>query len=187
MLVFSAVNGQALMDVMLNTYGSFDLAIKLLQDNGISNLDYDIVGGEQFEWDETLTADQSVNTINSNSNIVYSTSIIKNATLSTIVQGNTGATPNNNGYYQPSNPNPATMIKYENVQPFEYVASGGETSITLTQLIGASIVQIIREIKPMAPSDFSFNVNTGQITFNNGISLTQGETLAGIYTKIVTS
>lgn len=86
-------------------------------------------------------------------------------------------------------PNPDDMIKYEQNLPFEYTAAAdGETVIILTQLIGAlRILQIEKEIKPMAATDFSFNNNTGQISLLNGQEMAKDETLYGIYVKLITS
>lgn len=187
MLVFKAINGQSILDIILNTYGTFDLSIKLLQDNAIANINYAIVGGEKISWDNTLTADQVVNVINTNTNTIYSTVSIPNAPIKTKVQGNTGIPANNNGYYQPSNPNPATMIKYEEVSESQYIATGGETTVVLAELIGCAIVQIEKEIRPLMQSDFLFNTNTGTITLQNGIVLGQGETLFIIKSKLITS
>jgi len=73
MLQYKAVTGQSLLDICLNTYGSFDLLTKLIEDNGIDNANYTPFSGQVFVWDEKLTVDQAVNQQTQNSNIAYAT------------------------------------------------------------------------------------------------------------------
>lgn len=185
MSVFKAIYGQSIWDVVLNTYGSFDNAIKMLIDNNLPNINITPSSQQPFEWDNTITADQSISI--SDSNIIYATSPIPNGNVMSVVSGTSGPSGNNNNFSQPSNPNYTNMIKYEQNTEVQYTASGGETSVVLSSLIGSRIVQITREIKPMLIADFDFNTNNGQITFNNGISLNSGETLFIIKATILTS
>jgi hypothetical protein len=182
---FNAIYGQSIWDVILNTYGSFDNSVKLLLDNGLPNINITPTSQQPFTWDNTLTSDQSISVLNTN--VVYATSPVANGSVLSVVQGVSGAAGNNTNYVKPSNPNYATMIKYETNIEVQYIASGGETNVTISDLIGNRIVQITREIKPMLQADFGFNANTGKITFNNGILLNNGETLFIIYAKILTS
>ena len=164
---YKAIYGQSIWDVILNTYGSFDTSVKMLSDNNLPNINIVPSPQQSFTWDNTLTSDQSISVLSTN--IIYSTSPIANGNILSVVQGVSGAAGNNTNYVQPSNPNYATMIKYEQNIEVQYVASGGETNVTISDLIGNRIVQITREIKPMLFGDYGFNANSGQITFNNGI------------------
>lgn len=60
-MLFNAVEGQSLIDVCLNTYGSLDYMYKLLQDNAVENIDGDVVSGQAFVWDDSLVFNQAVN------------------------------------------------------------------------------------------------------------------------------
>lgn len=186
MLVFNAIFGQSIWDVVFNTYGNSETMSKLLQDNNVDSVNVVPQNRQPFEWDENLVENQAVNITNTNSKIIYATSPVPNGNVLSIVQGSSGQSITNNGY-TPSNPNPATMIKYEESSETQYVAAGGETSVTLTELIGCTIVQIEKEIRPLLKSDYLFNTNSGTITLQNGIVLGEGETLFIIKTKLITS
>jgi hypothetical protein len=91
MLQYKAVEGQNLLDICLNTYGSLDFMIKLLQDNDIDNINVSPISGQLFTWDETLTVDQLVNQISQNSNIVYATKFLANSpAVGTVQNGSSG-------------------------------------------------------------------------------------------------
>jgi len=72
---FNAANGQSLLDVCLNTYGTTNLLYKLLQDNAIPNLDYTPVTGQPFLYDDNLVIDQAINQYTSRTNTYYATDI----------------------------------------------------------------------------------------------------------------
>ena len=85
-------------------------------------------------------------------------------------------------------PNPEEMIKYEQIFETQYTAvNDGETVIILSELIGARVVQIEREIKPMAMTDFGSNVALGRINLLNGVALSARESLFILYSKLITS
>lgn len=75
MTTFYAENGQSLIDVCLNTYGTTDLLYKLLQDNGISDINYTPYSGQPFTYDDSLVINQGVNLLFAQSNIKYATDI----------------------------------------------------------------------------------------------------------------
>lgn len=88
--------------------------------------------------------------------------------------------------YNPINPD--DMIRYEQVLETQYTAvNDGETVVILSELINMRVVQIEKEIKPMAMSDFGFNTNNGQINLLNGVTLSAGESLFILYSKLITS
>ena len=70
---FKAVDGQSLLDVCLNTYGSLDFLLQLIQDNGIPNANADVVSGEVFLFDDALVVDQSTIGQNQSAGISYAT------------------------------------------------------------------------------------------------------------------
>jgi len=85
MLLYSALEGQSIFDICLQTYGSLDFLVKLLQDNQIPSISIAPVSGQVFTWDETLTVDQVVNQTSQNSNIIYATKAIPNDFMNTII------------------------------------------------------------------------------------------------------
>jgi len=72
---YKAVNGQSLLDVCLNTYGTTDLLYKLLQDNSIAGLDYTPVTGQVFVYDDDLVIDQGIAQYFNQTNTKYATDI----------------------------------------------------------------------------------------------------------------
>lgn len=70
---YSARNGQSIYDVCLNTYGSYDYLIKLLQDNSFPNLNTYPYTGQQFLYDDALVKDDSVFLTTTINNVLYST------------------------------------------------------------------------------------------------------------------
>lgn len=72
MTKFNTYNGQTYSDVALNTYGSLDYYVKLLNDNGLSPEDTPQSGGS-VEWDTNIVRDQSVQTLITQNNIIFAT------------------------------------------------------------------------------------------------------------------
>lgn len=189
MLQYKAIEGQSIWDIVLNTYGSFDYIVKLLTDNNLANANVVPYSGQIFIWDETLVADQIINQISQNSKIIYATKVLANGSVLSIVKNGTEGqiiTGGNSLPYEPSNPNPANMIKYQKTFELQYTAIGGESFAILPELIGASIIQVTREIQPLKTSEYSLNTNTGQLNIIGNV-LASGETLYIIAGIILTS
>ena len=60
------------MDVCLNTYGSLDSYVKLLNDNGIEPDSFP-ESNQAVQWDNTLVVNQTIRTVTVKKNITYST------------------------------------------------------------------------------------------------------------------
>jgi hypothetical protein len=180
MLIFKAVNGQSLADVCMNTYGTMDYFVKLLQDNNIANANQLPYTGQQFKWDETLVKDGLVQISTANGSIKYATSSESNNNTFYIVGGTPAA-------YQPPAPSGGAALPvgyYQKTSSTSYTATAdGESVITFIALQGKDILQIEREIKPLLTTDYSFNKTTGVLTLIN--SLSAGETLFILYTEII--
>ncbi len=72
------------------------------------------------------------------------------------------------------------------IAPAQYEATtDGELTVTLTELISASIILIIKEIQPLKFSQYTFDKILGKITLTQ--ALNQYETLYITYSKIVTT
>jgi len=69
---FNCVNGSSFSDVCLNTYGSMDYYVKLLNDN---NLEPDDVpfSGQAIMWDNSLVTDEGIQQQTIANNIIYAT------------------------------------------------------------------------------------------------------------------
>lgn len=186
MLQVKAVSGQSIFDLCLQTYSTFDLLSKFIQDNKISDINQVPLSGQSYVWDETLSENQNVNLISQNSNVILATSVLPNGSVLSVIKGQSENTAigNQSVYYQPVNS--ANITKYEKTLETQYIAGGGETFIILPELIGASIVQISREIQPQRDAYISFNANNGKITFNNDPLVTT-ETIFIIYTLMQNS
>lgn len=73
MKTFAAVDGQSLLDVCLNVYATLDYLVKLMKDNGVDNVNADVLSGQQFLYDDTISADQSIVSQNQQFRIYYAT------------------------------------------------------------------------------------------------------------------
>lgn len=62
MTIFTAVSNSTIYDVCLNTYGSLNMLVKLMADNGHDGVNTYPTSGQQFQYDETLVS--TVNTQN---------------------------------------------------------------------------------------------------------------------------
>jgi len=183
MTTYSAIYGQSIFDVCLNTYGSLDYLLRLITDNDIPNINYTPFSGQKFTWDETLTADQAVNQTSQNGHIIYATATLKNSSVISVVKVSEGQGFEVPQYTKPVND--ASLNYYQITLESQYVAAGGESSFTVSDLIGGSIIQITRETQPLKNYAYSFNSNVGQITLA-GAPLDQYETVYIIYSKIIT-
>lgn len=90
MLQYKCVEGQSLLDICLQTYGSFDYLLKLIEDNGFANVNDSPYSGQVITWDETLTVDKAVFQTSQNGQIIYATKYLQNNPVKTVVSGNSG-------------------------------------------------------------------------------------------------
>lgn len=61
MKTFTAISNSTIYDVCLNTYGTLDHLVKLMDDNGHEGVDVDPVNGQVFQYDESFVNNISVN------------------------------------------------------------------------------------------------------------------------------
>jgi hypothetical protein len=187
MQVYKAINGQSFSDVCLNTYGTLDEYVKLLNDNNLSpnNAPY---SGQSIAWDELIITDQTIYKKTTGAGTIF-------ATLAGI---------NNNNYFQivggdnpkklPINPLPITIGgggggSNMYVQPLatSYTSvTGGESIITVLALQNKKVLQIEREIKPLKASEFIFDAIGATIQLVGIDPLSAGETLFILYTETIT-
>jgi len=181
MKTFSAISGQTLPDVCMNTYGSMDYFYKLLQDNNIPNANAIPYTGQQFTWDDTLVVDSLVSVTTTNQNIIYATGYGSNGnTYYVTVASQPNAYVPNSSPYVPDSGN-----VYQATKTYDYVSTSGagETVINLSALVGKSIEGIEADIQPLLKSEWSWNKNTGVLTLSNPIF--DGSRLFIIYTEMI--
>ena len=155
---YVCVNGSSWFDVVLNTYGTVDQYIKLLNDNE-QVPEVPPKAGQVIVWDETIVQDSIQATLISNNGIKYATA---------------------QGFNIPALPNPEPVMNYNATQPqLQYTASAVETSVTLTQLqqAGAAVTDVTLEIHPLLASQYSVNYTTGVISLLGGLQMQPGQTL----------
>ncbi len=159
---FTAVDQSTIWDICLNTYGSVDFIVKLMQDNDFPNINAYPDAGQIFLYDDTLVVNQNIK--------------------------RTGLPALKYCTRERTHTNDENMKYYEQNFEDQYTAvADGETSIVRPLLIGNRIVQIEKETKPLYDTDFLFNPSTGTITLQNGVTLDNGQTLFIIYAVIKTS
>lgn len=163
MLSYNCVFGQSYSDVCLNTYGTMDYYVKMLNDNNLSPNDLPSTG-QVVNWDETLVQNQTIRRLTDKNKIIFATLL---------------------GYGVPEQTNPIINM-YKDVRNTSYTATtDDETELTLVELQGAEIVQIEKEIKPLKSTQFIFDDVTGKISLLGGLSLATGESLFILYKKQV--
>lgn len=158
---FISSDNSTIWDTVLNTYGTVDDIVKLMQDNDFPNVNTYPVNGQVFQFDDTLVVNQ--NNLQTN---------LSNQKFATRDRTST---------------NDENMVKYEQATGINYTSNAdGTTSISILELIGSRIVQIEKEIKPLETTEWTFNPNSGTITLV-GNTLDNEQTLFIIYAKIITS
>jgi hypothetical protein len=159
---FNCVYGSSYSDVCLNTYGSLDYYIRLLNDNGLEP-DHIPDSGLAVQWNETLVSNQVTLTTLASNNTIYATLL---------------------GYGNPRQVNPIINM-YVDPSNATYTATiDGETVISMPALQGATIVSVTKEIKQLVSTQYTFDPNVGTITLV-GTSMVAGETLFVLSKKTI--
>ena len=190
MQTYTAITGQSIFDVCMQTYGDIGLLYKLLQDNGIDSVDVPVIGGQTFQWDDSLVLDQGLNTLFADSGIRYCTDAGQNGSVFYVLQNPVRAIDNSGGQQVNTNPYKPSSNVYEVTYSTSYTATAdGITSMQITDIngqpiTGFDILQVEKEIKPLVASEYTWDKNTAMLTLNNGIAMFQGETLFILYQKL---
>lgn len=188
---YSAVNGQSMFDICLNTYGTLDRIVKQLVDSGgIQGVNAVPARGQVFVYDDDLVADQAVNQAYLLTGIRYATINGTNGQTYYIINQNTPQAIQPDA--QPpivTPPNPDDMITQVNGAQFVSGADG-TTVMTLqdkdgNSMIGCDLVQIEKEIRPIINANWVWNKTSGILTLINGEALDNGQTLFYLYSKVV--
>lgn len=173
----------------LQTYGELDYLYKLMQDNGIQGLDQEVLSGQQFVWDDSLVVDQQINQAFASTSTVYATSVgdLGSVFFVDTVEGGQTIQPNPT----PVAPEGEGAGQYSVTLGTSFTSNAdGLTVITPLDingnlLIGADLVQVEKEIKPLKASQYTWNKNTGTLTLLDGLTCDNLETMFFLYSKIV--
>lgn len=188
---YKAFDGQTTYDVCLQVYGSLDNLVKLLIDSGVDNINAKPKSQQKFTYDDTLVTDQVVSNQFLLSNIIYAT--------------DTGD--NGNAYYILKQPSPPPLIKtpvdlptppnldnmYEQVNNTSFTSGADGTTVFTpldkdgNSMIGADIVQIEIEIRPLRNTDYVWNKNLGTVTLQGGVVIDNNQTAFILYKRLVTN
>ena len=172
MQIFNSIDGQSVLDVCLNTYGSLDYVGKMMSDNGVE-LSTDMAG-RAARFDDTLIADQVITKTAKAATLFSPLPSSDNTQSLSIISRkySTGAD---------LTPQSTDNMKIEN----DYYVAGtdGVTTATLSGRIGWDVKLVIKEVKPLLPSEFTWNKTTGALALLGGLSLMTNETLFFLFTK----
>ena len=101
MKTFSAVYGQSLADVCMNTYGSMDYFYKLLQDNNIQDANQLPSTNQKFVHDDTLVVDSLISRQVLSTNTIFATASSGNMNTFYIIVGDPNYVSTPSGYVPP--------------------------------------------------------------------------------------
>ena len=162
---YRCTEGQSLTDVCLNTYGTMNQYVRMLNDNGLTPNDVPNAS-TVILWDETAVENQTTLSLVNGNKIIF-------ATLT--------------GFGNPEQTNP-DMAKIKDTFQAQYTATeNGEKEITITELQGAEVISIEKETKPLLVAEYNFNSDTGKIQLLGSYNqLEKGETLFVLYKKLTT-
>jgi hypothetical protein len=184
---YTAVAGQSIHDVCLNTYGTLDLLLKLVKDNDFGSLDGNVSSRQVFTFDDDLVVIQGTNASFLGTPDKYATDL-----------SNTGA-----AYFdfEGSNiiqPAPPTSIGTGQTEPTMYEATRGSNYVSgadgtaeifplddMGNTMSGNIYKIVQlelEIKPIPKANYQFDPVSGKLTLLNGVVVDAGQTLSFIYT-----
>lgn len=179
---YSAVDGQSILDICLNTYGNLDQLSRLLQDNGFGSVNNNPYSRQAFSFDNDFIDNQVI----SGARMATLLSPVKGpegsqvlaliaqryATSTAAVQGGSQITTSNN--------------MYMDTKPDSYTAgTDGETAISLTSWIGWDILYVEKEIQPVKKTGYTWNKSSGLFTLLS-TSMAQNETIFFLFQKLVT-
>lgn len=190
---YKAIEGQSLLDVCLQTYGTLDLLIKLLQDSGVDNVNVKPKSQQVFIYDDILIFNQGVANQFLLSNIIYAT--------------DTGD--NGDAYYIIKQPSPPPLVKQPinlppPINPEDMYQKTSATSFTsnvdgLTEFFPLDannlsmagniydLTQIELQIQPVKNNDYVWNKTLGKVTLLNGFVLDSGQTAFILYSQMITA
>lgn len=182
---FKAVDGQSIYDVCLQTYGSLDFLMKLVDDNDYDTINEEPSSGQIFSYDDDLIVDQ----------LVGGSKAAKLATLySPPAVDKSGST----GNLTLITKKYATGIKtlfglpiiipsmtYTSDTDHFTAGSDGVTSFTMASWIGWDLLAVEHEIKPLRKADFTWNKSSGLFTLVGGLELNTGETCFFLFKRLI--
>jgi len=186
---FTAVAGQSIYDVCLNTYGSLNLLYKLIQDNNVNSVNDEIASRQLFLYDDELVIDQGLSLSFAQNRLKYATEVGKLGSTFYIIEG----VPTKILPIAPKVTIPKPMNTYESVNSSSYTSSADGTNIISlidkdgNTMVGYDLVEVELEIKPLKANQYQWNPATSVLTLLGGTVLDNGQTIFYIYKKLITA
>ena len=84
---YTALEGQSIYDVCLQTYGTLDLLYKLIQDNDIDNVNRVELKGIVFTFDTSLIYDKGLYINNQSTSTIYATRELMTPSNTPVING----------------------------------------------------------------------------------------------------
>ncbi len=186
---YKAIDGQSNIDIVLQTYGTIDNLLKLIQDSGVDNVNVKPRSQQAFTYDDELIINQGIQNQFLLSGIIYATnSGINGETYYVIKQKSTPKVIKGPDILPPP-PNTEDMYSETNGTSFVSGADGTTTFTPMDKdgnsMIGVDIVQVELEIKPLTNVQWVWNKVLGTMSLI-GVTLDAGQTAAIIYRKLIT-
>jgi hypothetical protein len=191
--IFYAIAGQSIYDVCLNTYGTLDNLFRLLQDNAFVSLNISPYSGQPFIWDDSLVFSQAINASYAASGKRYATDLSGNGSIFYVSLPSVSGPPPTHGTGPGDGGSVPKTKTYQMVYNTSYTcASDGQTAMSPLDIFGSSllgfdIVQVTMELKQLTSTQYSWNKSTGILTLISGLSMSAGQTLFILYSKIVST
>lgn len=165
MLEYKCSEGQSTSDVCMNTYGSMDFYVKMLNDNAIEPSTI-VTSSTIIKWDETLVIDQTTQQLTAKNKIIFATLY---------------------GFGTPEQVNPIINMYKDAIQvTYTATADAGESEITIVDLQGNEVIGIVQEIQPLKTDAYTFSSTLGKITLLRA-PLEKDTTLFVLYKKQISS
>jgi hypothetical protein len=182
---YTAIDGQSIFDVCLQTYGSLDFLGRLIVDSAFDNVNTSPFSGQVFSYDPDLLQDQVIGGNKAGKlATLYSPAKVQSGTdqqLTLITKRY--ATDASRIILPPISINQM----YQKADADSYTAGiDGETVIPLPQWIGWDVLSVEDEIKPLKKSEYAWNKSSGTLALQGGLTLGKDQTLFFLFTKMTT-
>jgi hypothetical protein len=185
---FNAIYGQSNFDVCLNTYGTLDRLVQLMQDSGVTDINASPLSNQEYTYDDSLLVNKNVTQNFALKGVRYATDLgVKGSVYYAI---NQTVPP---GFTPP----PAIIIPpiFEDVSKiiattsYSSVADGTTIFTPLDKdglsMVGYDVIFVEKEIKPLTNSQWNWNKSLGQLTLLGGTTLDFEQTAFLLYAKTV--
>jgi hypothetical protein len=182
---YTAIDGQSIFDVALQTYGSLDYLGKLMVDSAFDNVNTSPFSGQQFSYDPDLLQDQVIggNKAGRLATLYSPSPVASGPDQQLNIITKRYATDASRIILPPISINQM----YQKSDADSYTAgTDGESIISLPQWIGWDVLAVEDEIKPLKKTEYAWNKSSGTLALLGGITLSQNQTLFLLFVKMTT-